>query len=526
MTRSLLGGNPTSQLNLDAQAMLFASYRRHERSQNTIDLPRSSQEHPKVEMKCLRSVASLNKEEVRLLTRVLRIGFIDPAGNEPRDKGEIMKAIKKLPSVLQRHWLDHWMNIIGRAPAVALCDLHTKLNPYIIQYIFELLRCEVITHLECLYWYHSVLRDARLDGVDLKVRDIVYSLRDIHYMWTPSRQVIQGSPVTYQQNKCEACILARVVNGRKFLQHLRTALLSRTATRRNHRVPTFLPFVDESIACHEGFIDRIHWRSSTLATAMKRQRKHAHRARMMSNPMASLKQETSKTTEVVVPIGIDPEVLESFHGGRQKDGNHGEPYTASELVPKRHDSDTDTLAGIVGLYNEPQPWISSPTSCAMESQSDVSSVTYTDESPSHVSPISPKDNPWLAPFTSTPDPLPGLSPSIHKRKAPIEKPADDVDDGYTSRYIPPRKMPNWKHVLGRSNSLDLFSTGGQNLYWEEPPGDDGCEQIAAQYRNLLSPVQPYYESEPDERFSESEYEGNPVGNRESQDTNWSFLFRS
>ncbi|OGM49264.1 hypothetical protein ABOM_004023 [Aspergillus bombycis] len=132
----------------------------------------------------------------------------------------------------------------------------------------------------------------------------------------------------------------------------------------------------------------------------------------------------------------------------------------------------------------------------------------------------------LAPFPSTQDPLPVLAPSIPKSKAPMEEFADDVDDGYASRYIPPRKMSHWKHVLGRSNSLDRISNGGQHLDWEEPPGNDGCEQTAAQYRNLLSPVQPYYESEHDELFSVSEYEGSPRENRESQDTNWSFLFRS
>ncbi|KAE8337382.1 hypothetical protein BDV24DRAFT_154450 [Aspergillus arachidicola] len=399
-------------------------------------------------MKCLRSVASLSKEEVRLLTRVLSIGFIDPDGNEPRDKGEIMRAIKKLPSALQRHWLK---DLIGRAPAVTLCDLHTKLNPYIIGYIFELLRCEVITHLECLYWYHSVLHDARLDVVDIKVRDIVYSLGDIRYMWTPSRRAIQGSPVTYQQNKCEACVLARIVNGRTFLLHLRTALLSRTATRRNHRVPTFLPFVEESIACHEGFVDKIHWRSSTLATTMKRQRKHAHRARMTSDPVASLKQDLPRTVEgAVVPIGIDPEVLESFQKDQQEGGNHGVRHTISEQVPKKQDSDTDTLAGIVGLYNEPQPlnWISSPTSCAMESQSDLSSVTYTDDSPTHVSPTSPNSTSWLAPPTSTPDPLRVLSPSTQKKKVPMKELVDDSNDG---QAIPWTYFPTEVKTLGGTN---------------------------------------------------------------------------
>lgn len=261
---------------------------------------------------------------------------------------------------------------------------------------------------------------------------------------------------------------------------------------------------------------------------MKRQRKHAHRALMTSDPVASLKQDLSRTVEgAVVPIGIDPEVLESFQEDQEEGGNHGVRHTISEQVPKKQDSDTDTLAGIVGLYNEPQPlnWIYSPTSCAMESQSDLSSVTYTDDSPTHASPISPKSTSWLAPATSTPDPLRVLSPSTQKKKAPMKEPVDDSNDGQASRYIPPREMPNWKHVLCKPSSLDLFANGGQNLGWEESQGNGGCEQIAAQYRNLLSPAQPYYESEHGELFSESEYEDNPIGNRESQDTNWSFLFR-
>ncbi|KAE8379549.1 hypothetical protein BDV26DRAFT_280169 [Aspergillus bertholletiae] len=463
-------------------------------------------------MKCLQSMASLSKEQMRLLIRTLSIGFVDPNGSEPRDKEKIRKAIKKLPSALQRHWFGHWMDSIGRAPAVALCALHTKLNPYVTGYIFELLRCEVITHLECLCWYHTVLHDARLDGVDRKVRDIVHSLRDIRYMWTPSRRAIQGSPVTYQQNRCEACILARIVQGQKFLQHLRTALLSRIATRRNHRVPTFLPFVEESIACHEGFVDKIHWCSSTLATTMKRQRKHAHRARMTSNPIASLRHGVSKAVDgAIVPIGIDPEVLKSYQKDRKAYGGHGEPYTISEQVPKVHDSDTDTLAGIVGLYSEPQSpnWILSPTSGAIESQSDLSSVTYSDGSTT-----STKNTTWFTPTTSARHPLLVLSPSIQQRNAARKDPADDANDGHADEpYIPPREIP-----------LGLLPGGAQSIWWEKAQENGRCEQIAAQYRNLLSPAQPYYGSEWGEVCSESEYEDNPR-HRESEETNWSFIFR-
>ncbi|KAF5861940.1 hypothetical protein ETB97_012339 [Aspergillus alliaceus] len=446
-------------------------------------------------MKGSQSLASLGKEDMRLLTWILSIGHIDPSSNREEKDEAIVKAIKTLPPALRKHRLAS----LFRCPPTVLCRSHKELNPYAIRHVFELLRYEVTAHMESLCWYHDML--------DVKLRDLVYSLRDIQYMWNPSRR---GS-VTFQQNKCEACILARIVGGPAFLLLLRTALLSRTATRRNHYIPRLLSFVEESMTHHECLTGQIYYWSGIWAKTMKHQRKQAKCALRSTDPVANLKADLQQAKKIVVPIGIDLETLESSQRVRQGHRSHREPCTISGQAPRQHNSDADTLAGIIGLYGELQPAdeVSSATFYATEDQSDLSSVTYTGDTPIYTSTIPPLNAPYpssnLRPIHQQP---------ISKQKPPAKDPAGDTDDGYArNEYIPSRKEFNWQHVPGKHRPLDPLSNEPQGLWREGLQGDGGCEEIAALYQDLLG------------TYSESENGENSIEKRPKQDTTWGLFLK-
>ncbi|KAE8355966.1 hypothetical protein BDV28DRAFT_11637 [Aspergillus coremiiformis] len=438
------------------------------------------------------------------------IGYIDPGGSQREEKKEIVEATKKLPSTLRKHCVDS----LFRRPATVLCRSHKKLNPDVIGYVFDLLQGEVTVHIESLCWYHEVLKG--------KSRELVDSLRDIQYMWVPSRR----GTVPYQQNRCEACILARIATRPVYLMYLRTTLLSRIATRRNHWVPRLLPFIEESMACHKGHIGEIHYRSGEWAKILKHQRKHAQWALMSSNPIASLKQDIRCAEEVTVPLGIDLKTLESSQRDQQNYDGHREPDTIVKQALRRHVSDTDTLAGIIGLYNECRPldWTSPPTPCTIENQSDRSSITYINELPVHAPPISPNNAPYLPPLAYTRDSQLVHSQPFYKRKAPAKRLSDDMDEASSrSWYIPPQEEIGWKDVLGKPTSLYLLANENPTLWQEGRHG--GCEQLADQYRGLLSPAMPYYASDYGELSPGTEDE-NPMEKQDSQNTNWSYLFQA
>jgi hypothetical protein len=335
-------------------------------------------------MKHAQSICGIRKEDIRLITQVLSIDDTDQEGKPMKKNEQIIAAIKKLPSALRICKLQ----LMVRRPATALCSSHKRLNPDVIHRLYELVKSEVTSRMTPLYWYHGVLH--------AKLRNQVHSLKDMQLMWTPSRRTIFRGPVTYQRNKCKACILARIVREPDFLLHLRAAILSRTPTGRRHRVPRLLPFIEESMACHGALIEQIHYLSGMWAKTMKHQREYALWALRSSNPVARLEEDRHDAKMATVPIGIDIKTLEaSQHDGRTNDF-HGKAESTSERRTKRKASDADTLAGIIKMYSDRpwSDWTSSPTYCRTEPQSSFFSDTYSGYSvahtpdPLHVYPLS------------------------------------------------------------------------------------------------------------------------------------------
>ncbi|KAF7589230.1 hypothetical protein BBP40_004572 [Aspergillus hancockii] len=257
-------------------------------------------------MKDVESVIGIKKEDMRLLAQALSIDNTDQDGKPQEENAKIIAAIKKLPPTLRICKLE----LMVRRPAALLCSSHKKLNPGIIQRVYELVQTEVTIRMTSLYWYHGVLH--------AQLRDVVRSLKDMHLMWTPSRRTIFRGPVTYQRNKCEACILARIIREPEFLLQLRAAILSRTPSRKHHRVPGLLPFIEEGMSCHGALVEQIHYLSGMWAKTLKHQRKHAHWALRSSDPVARLKEDLQDTERATVRIAIDPEILKASQATKKE----------------------------------------------------------------------------------------------------------------------------------------------------------------------------------------------------------------
>jgi hypothetical protein len=107
---------------------------------------------------------------------------------------------------------------------------------------------------------------------------ILAKLRALQGMWTkPQPQTntpVAPNALSYQINKCAACVLARIASDGEIIRNLRVILQSRTRTRKNHRAPTLIAFVDECIRQFGGDkADELFGTASNLAFQMKATRK-------------------------------------------------------------------------------------------------------------------------------------------------------------------------------------------------------------------------------------------------------------
>jgi hypothetical protein len=229
-----------------------------------------------------------------MLTRILCLDVQD--NDEAR-----LRLIKNLPSYLRRSKLLSLIpNCVGLIPACAkTCSTHKPLNGYVIGSICELLRLEVGMRLDRLA--------ANQMKLSVEQRNIIQSLRELHSMWMVEdiywRMFLQWPSATwyYQEDQCEACILARVGRDGLILTNLRTVLLSRTRTRKPLPPPSLLRWVDGAINCHQGKSLEMFVRSSEDSLSLKSARKelnrvHSRRYQAVRNKASRLDHEQSTTS--------------------------------------------------------------------------------------------------------------------------------------------------------------------------------------------------------------------------------------
>ncbi|KAL1979648.1 hypothetical protein VTN96DRAFT_5410 [Rasamsonia emersonii] len=211
-------------------------------------------------------VDELDHDDVKLLTRILRV---DPTSQRP-DNQKNRQMIARLPSHLHSSTL---MKLVcGCSNTAVLCPTHKDLNRQVVRHAFTLLQQEVTWRLD------SIEKHPGMVGPEEAV--IIRYLRTIQGMWTapPAGMPSPRGTWTFQIDKCEACMLARVGSTPRALRDLRTVLLSRQQARTNNIPPRLLRFVEEWINQHEDMKQYIYQQSNHQAWGMKEAREYAVRA--------------------------------------------------------------------------------------------------------------------------------------------------------------------------------------------------------------------------------------------------------
>ncbi|KAL5042572.1 hypothetical protein BDW71DRAFT_216920 [Aspergillus fruticulosus] len=190
-------------------------------------------------------------------------------------KQQIQKAIRKLPSALRKKSLI--FSPSASVPVATLCTTHKRLNQYIISHIFRLIQREAEDHLYIITKRYSGYPESLQSNV-LKIVCNLQSLRGLWWDLQSSRNP-PIDPIPFQQNKCEACMISRVIASLEVLRDLRTALLSRTRERCSYRPPPKLScFVDGALHHRHGISLQSFIQSITkLSSDLKRARKDAAR---------------------------------------------------------------------------------------------------------------------------------------------------------------------------------------------------------------------------------------------------------
>ncbi|KAK2762315.1 hypothetical protein FQN54_001325 [Arachnomyces sp. PD_36] len=226
------------------------------------------------------TIRELTRKDIKILAQIL---------HKPTRDEEWTKLVETLidvaPSQLRRSTL---LTLISRksnrVPAVApACALHKPLNGHVIRSIFNLVALEVGVRIN-----HLV---ARSDNFSFVQRDILQSLRELHSMWLQPdvySSTFLETPLpewSFQEDKCEACMLARIGENVIILTSLRTVILSRTRTRPNTRTgkrprrPRITRWVEEWINCHEHFKSAMLKKSDEDGQEMKQAWKAAYKDR-------------------------------------------------------------------------------------------------------------------------------------------------------------------------------------------------------------------------------------------------------
>ncbi|KAL4900917.1 hypothetical protein BDW74DRAFT_88708 [Aspergillus multicolor] len=217
------------------------------------------------------TMSGLSEDDSQALIAAL---VIEPPRAAPPLYGEttkqrIQEAIKKLSPTLRKKTLI--FSPSTPVPAATLCTIHKRLNHDIIGHIFRLIQREVEDHQDTItQWYHGYP-----ESLPPVVLELVLSLQSLQGMWRGHDDSRRGHP--FQQNKCEACMISRVIADRNALRDLRAALLARTRERYSYRPPPKLSrFVDAALYHRHGeSLQSIIPESKELSSRLKRARKDA-----------------------------------------------------------------------------------------------------------------------------------------------------------------------------------------------------------------------------------------------------------
>jgi hypothetical protein len=464
----------------------------------------------------------LKKTHLAMLIQVLNIQHStqyahDNMGQTFEVRSEwIHQAIKNLPCELRKSTLLQILpNSVIRA--AELCPSHQGFNPYVIGSIGGLVRKEVTEHLDVIDWYS--------DNLDQSHVRLVRALQSMQGMWSLVPLGTRPPPIApapYQENGCEACILARVVQEPMFLQNLRVALISRTRTRSKHRAPRLLPFIDQAIHYY-GDNALQYWHASGQAAfdfktarkaavkAYKRRPERIHRREDYTDHLRKHPKNKGKS------IRKEPEAAGSSHAASRR----GDDVDMQSIVVYMDHSSEQQ--GIHRNASQRAKVRSQRAEIVNERERD----TVADEI---IATYEAFGSPSWAPRSTTN--LPAGVPPVHPLSVPVPRAnhdnsmisasyyAEDHPMGEAS-YIPPRNNSNWQRTTtnGRTlGALEALSKEVEGLTLGGRGGENS-DEIAGGYCDLLSPVA--YHSDSD--YSEASWEDAPVRDAGPGDTTWDLV---
>lgn len=359
---------------------------------------------------------------------------------------------------------------IGRE--AELCASHSGLNAYVVGHLFHLVKAEVTRRLEKM--------DRRAECLEMFEIKLLRSIQSIRRLWGEKSPEDDGeAPIGApgeHYNKCEACMLARIVGEPLFLRNLRIAILSRTRTRRKSRSPRLLRFIEGCIECH-GEAFRVLHESGQLAIDFKEARKVAARKRRDRHSYEQVESRPKESSTASILVHLDPKL--------QRECFEQSTLRLESEEGKAPNTEADETEENVSLYKE-----------TPDEDMDETLVST---------------DPFLSDTTAV-SPISLLSPKKHSSNAKQT----------LAGTIPSRDMLDWDQVVNYEKSpLDSLARKIEAIELEGPDMSDGPDAgiLAMDYRDLIGKETCYSESEYSQETSEGEdakESGRPV-------TTWSLF---
>lgn len=398
----------------------------------------------------------LSSRDMERLTKVLHID----AKADGRADRKVVEQIKKLPVHLRRSMA--YRLVPGSiAPATTLCNLHKGINPYVIGNIFGLVVDEVTMQFKCMDQFPEL--------IPREQAEVVRNLKAIKGMWLEPSRAKPPSPETwsFQSNECRACMLSRIAMDRGILCDLRMTLLSRTRTKKKHRAPRLLSFVDECIARHSAWVIDLCYYSGQRAYTLKNARKAASKA--------YCKAKHDRKYRYVLRDQDDVPPSNSAH---QVNHSMRSPTSSISREEAEYDKRVDSILACYG-----------PSLDAESARTVLSSM--------HGIPLAP-------------DPL-----RIRKAGQPFPTPSEHREP---STYIPPGDNPNWRPGLNSHPPTPQMGCHGKGK--ARAPNS---EELAEEYRNMVTPAAECYSAS---EYSDGSWDDTPVYDDPSAaGTTWSLFYR-
>ncbi|PLN86670.1 hypothetical protein BDW42DRAFT_55717 [Aspergillus taichungensis] len=387
------------------------------------------------------------------LTRADLNMLIEALAADETNESKIKSAIRHLPLALRRNFMVKLVKNPVVQPAV-LCGEHKSLNPYVVNHILSLVKREVTEHLGCF--------DGYMDHLAPEMKCVMQSIGAIRGMWwAPSAAELEPPvrAVKFQENGCEACMLARIVSQPVYMTDLRGALLSRTRTRGSiDRPPRLLAFVDSAINRRSNAAELLYI-SGQVGFELKKARKQA--ARHFRGGLKEHRDREPAKSEHSIIVYLDPGAKDSSLGPVhvQDDDTGYDPRYDPRYDPASPEATLDCDAIIEEII--------------------MAYANFSDGKSFHEADLPPVDDSIDVPLISPLSVIKSTGSSF-----PLPEPDQPQYDFYPGSF--PREI-DWDHIISQPSPLEALKEVMRTIMEEDPryTAIFESEEPAARCRDLI-----------------------------------------